>query len=323
MVEAVLADLQSVGARFDALILFWLGEPLLHPRFEELYRMILRRNAEQAVFGQIEVHTNATHLDERMVRGVLNQASTPQVWHFSVDADRPDTYERIKGRDRFELVEKNIARMVAQKGLLAARWPRLVFQFILADRNVDEAAPFRRRWELACKRARLPVRTAAGEVPKGSDAVVFFRQLDCPTAAEQVRQNAVFRTAVASMGLVVPKRVVEEIPPSNLNVCSAFWKSPVIGWDGELTVCTRDSQLANRVGNVRETSFASLWWGDGMAQRRFRVARRDYTGLPPCDTCFIPRSANYSELDGVEIQRQAAWDNAQISNHSEPATPSS
>jgi len=308
MVAEVMADLQRVGARFDALVLFWLGEPLLHPRFGEIYRLLLRMNAERQVFGQIEVHTNGTQLDARMLRTVLNRASTPQVWHFSIDADRQDTYLRIKGRDRFALVERNVARFISEKGRLGARWPRPVFQFILSQRNVDEAAPFRRRWELACKRAGLPVSCVAGSVPKGDDAVVFFRQLDCPDSVEQSRQNATYRTAVAALGLDVPERVQRDIPAANLKVCSAFWKSPVIGWDGDLTVCTRDSEFANRVGNVREEGFATLWWGARMASRRRRVERKNYTGLPPCGTCFIPRSANYSELGAMEIQRQAAWD---------------
>ena len=108
---------------------------------------------------------------------------------------------------------------------------------------------------------------------------------------------------------------------SHLKVCSAFWKSPVIGWDGELTVCTRDSHLANRVGNVREHRFSDLWWGPSMASRRRRVERKNYEGLPPCGDCFIPRSANYSELDAVEIQRQSAWDTAMLSNLPESAQP--
>ena len=290
MIAEVMADLQRVGARFDALVLFWLGEPLLHPRFDEIYRLLLRMNAARQVFGQIEVHTNGTQLDERMLRTVLNRASTPQVWHFSIDADRQDTYLRIKGRDRFELVERNVARFVSEKGRLGARWPRPVFQFILSERNVDEAAPFRRRWELACKRAGLDVKCVAGSVPKGEEAVVFYRQLDCPDSEEQGRQNGLYRAAVAALGLDVPERVEAAIPSTNL------------------TVCTRDSQMANRVGNVREERFSTLWWGPGMSGRRRRVERKDYDGLPPCGDCFIPRSANYSELDAMEIQRQSAWD---------------
>ena len=311
MVAGVIGDLQRVGARFDALVLFWLGEPLLHPRFAELYRLILRLNAEQPVFGQIEVHTNATQLNARMLRTVLNQANTRQVWHFSIDADRQDTYLRIKGRDRLALVQENVARFIAEKGRLGAKWPRPVFQYILSDRNVDEAAPFRRRWEMACRRAGLDVSCVTGAVPGGEEPVVFFRQLDCPTSEEQGRQNAIYRSAIAAMGLEVPDRVQAQVPTKNLKICSAFWKSPVIGWDGELTVCTRDSEFANRVGNVRVEGFAELWWGARMAARRERVQARNYLGLPPCSSCFIPRSANYSELEPVEIQRQGSWDEGQ------------
>jgi len=50
----------AVGARFDTLIPFWLGEPLIHPEFGAIYRAGLRAAVEGRVFGKVEVHTNAT-----------------------------------------------------------------------------------------------------------------------------------------------------------------------------------------------------------------------------------------------------------------------
>ncbi len=311
-------DLEALGARFDTLILFWLGEPLLHPHFGEIWRAALRTAARSGCFRRVEVHTNGTHLDARKIRTALNSADIDQPWHFSLDAVDRDTYHRVKGLDRLDKVTANIDAFLDAKAATGARWPRPVFQFIVGSNNVAQARAFRDRWERACRRRGLAVRAAAGHVPGGDDAVVFFRQLDCPTAAEQERQNAVFRAEMAAQGLSLPDasaRGVDVRPvgaPGAATACSGFWKSPVVGWQGDLTVCTRDNLLDNAVGNLGQTRFRDLWWGPGMAGRRMAVAEGDYAALPLCQRCFIPKSLNYSELSRDDIAAQAAWDTAHV-----------
>lgn len=296
-------DLAQTGTRFDTLILFWLGEPLLHPHFGPIYRAALRAAHLHSTFNKVEVHTNATHLDPRRVRGALNRSRVPQVWHFSLDAATAETYTPIKGRDRFDTVQENVEAFLATKAQLQAPWPRPVFQFIVGSNNVHEVPAFRAHWESACRRLGLPVRAAAQHVPPGQDAVVFFRQLDCPTAEMQARENAVFRQAMAAQGLALPRedRSPTRIDTENLGPCSGYWKSPVIGWDGQLTVCTRDNRLDNSVGSLAEHSFGALWYGPQLQARREQVARGDYSASPLCQGCFIPKSSNHGDISAAEI----------------------
>jgi len=310
LAEGAFEDLARVGARFDSLILFWLGEPLIHPHFARIWQAAIRTAVRDGVFGKIEVHTNATHLSASVTRSVLGQAQVPQVWHFSLDAIERESYTQIKGMDRFEQVQRNVARFIRTKAELGARWPRPVFQFIVGENNVDQVSDFRAHWERVCEETGTPVRTAAGHVPPGEDAIVFFRQLDCPTPETQARTNALFREAMAAQGLLLPAQAESgrEVQADNAQACSGFWKSPVISWRGEVTTCTRDNTLQNKVGTLLEARFSELWWGEAMRGRRERVAMGDYTGLPPCATCFIPRSLNHSELDVSDITAQAAWE---------------
>jgi radical SAM protein with 4Fe4S-binding SPASM domain len=310
LIQELFDDLEDVGAFFDTLILFWLGEPLIHPNFAEIYQGALRANKKARVFGKIELHTNGTHLDAAASKIALNDSSVPQVWHFSLDAARQDTYTRIKGMDRFALVEQNIERFVEEKASSGAKWPRLVFQFILSSANAKEAPQFAERWQKLCTRLGLPVRIAAQHVPPGEDAIVFFRQLDCPTAEMQAQQNAVFRETIAQMGLsmAVEGQAPTELAPENLRACSGFWKSPVIGWNGDVTVCTRDNRHENKVGNLKDKRFSELWWSAMQRERRAKVAVGDYSGLDLCQTCFIPKSSNYTEISPEEIAEHQAWE---------------
>lgn len=314
--EGLVDDLVRSGGGFDALVLFWLGEPLIHPHFGRVFRAGLRAAARHGTFGKIEVHSNGTHLDAAKAGALLNRADVPQVLHLSLDAATRDTYRVVKGLDRFEAVEANIEAFLRRRAASGARWPRPVLQFIVGSNNVGEAEAFRARWAGLCRSLGLPVRAAAGHVPPGDDAVVFFRQLDCPTPADQERHNALFRDEMARQGLALPPQSArgERVAADNRAACSGFWKSPVVSWDGHLTTCTRDNLLQNAVGNLKEASFSDLWWGRAMAARRARVADGDYDGLDLCQTCFIPRSLNHADLSADDIGRQAAHDAARAAS---------
>lgn len=303
--HAVLADLAQAGARFDTLIPFWLGEPLIHPEFGELYQASLRASVEAGVFRRVELHTNATHLGRDRVRIALNAAPTPQTWHLSIDAASPDLYKQIKGRDEYSNVATNIQLLLDGLARTGARWPRPVFQMIVSEINAHEVAAFAALWTEACRARRLPVRVAAQAVPPGDDAVVFFRQLDAPTPAAQERANVAYRAAMARIGVPLSKpAATPERVDTGPGVCGSFWKSPVVAWDGRVTTCVRDNRFENLLGNVDDTPLTRLWWGERMRAGRAGAAHGRYDGFAACDGCFIPRSANYADITPPEI---AAW----------------
>ncbi len=308
--DALIDDLIDTGARFGALILFWLGEPLLHPHFTRIYRRAVRAADEHGTFGQVEVHSNATHLNADRVRALLNEARVPQVLHLSLDAAGQAVYHAVKGLDRFERVQTHVTHLLQEKGRTGAQWPRVVLQYIVGSNNVDEVGVFRSHWEGVARAAGLRVRSVAGHVPSGGDVVVFYRQLDAPTPELQQAENAIFRRAMAEQGLELPAQAAHgrTVRAENLASCSGFWKSPVVDWRGSVTVCTRDNLLENGIGSLQEHRFSELWWGAEMRRRRRSVAKGDYAGLSLCTTCFIPRSLNHTELSTEDIERQEAHD---------------
>ena len=141
---------------------------------------------------------------------------------------------------------------------------------------------------------------------------MFFRQLDCPTAEMQAHQNRVFRERIAEMGLslVEAQQAPVELNEHNLKPCSGFWKSPVIGWNGEVTVCTRDNRFENSIGNLKDASFSELWWSAEQEEVRRRVSQGDYSGCSLCKTCFIPKSSNYTGISAEEIRLHQEWEAA-------------
>ncbi|MBM75930.1 MAG: hypothetical protein CMK59_11065 [Proteobacteria bacterium] len=321
LVEDLLSDLCENQLSFDSLILFWLGEPTLHPQFLEIYQKALRAAVVGKVFSKIELHTNGIRFSEQKRKGLLNSATIPQVIHFSLDAARPSTYLKIKRRDRLEQAVSNAKTFILEKKALGARWPRPIIQFILGRNNQDEADLFLDEWRRFFYGHDLPVRFSVGAVPNGEEPVIFFRQLDAPTAKQQQLENECFRRFAEKHQLDLPKEQ-PLIVAENLQPCSGFWKSPTIDWQGNVTVCTRDNELKNAVGNLRETSFSKLWWSEDMMKRRAKVALGDYEDHSLCQTCFIPKSLNHTDISELEIQRAKEFFNIHI-NHSRGRNDSS
>ncbi len=312
-VESLLEDLERVRARFDNLILFWLGEPLCHPEFVPIYDAIVSMPGIEEVFQQVEVHTNGTLLDRTIAAGIINRFPVPQRWHISLDAATAGTYQRTKGVDALARVEANVERLLRFRQKGGFPWPRVVVQCIISDRNEREAEAFLAHWQARFRRYAVEPKPLAYHVPAThSGDAVFFRALDCPTAEEQRRQDAVYARVVDRLGLGAPGRDDREVAgdapcgagagDGSSRPCSGFWKSPVIGWDGRLTTCTRDSLFHNLVGNVLETPLSALWFGDTrLSGWRREVSRGDYRSLALCRNCFIPGSHNYTGITGDEI----------------------
>ena len=83
------------------------------------------------------------------------------------------------------------------------------------------------------------------------------------------------------------------------SLCLCRFGKAQCSWDGAVTTCTRDSHLMNRVlGSLAENPFSTLWFNESMRTRRAAVAKGDYSKLKVCQTCFIPRSLNYTNLVG-------------------------
>ena len=302
LVDGLIADWIQEKVRFDALILFWLGEPLLHPDFSVIYQKLLRASVEHGIFAKIEVHSNTVLLDKEKRAVLLNSASVPQVFHCSLDATTRDTYQKIKGQDYFLQAQRNAQHLLSEKQEKGALYPRIVLQFIVGSNNMMEAQEFRDSWEEWGAERGIFLDCVAGHVPVGEQDYIFFRQLDCPDWETQQTENKVFADTMFELNLSFPAPALEvEAQTENLTPCSGFWKSPVIDWTGEVTVCTRDNELKNCLGRLQEHRFSELWWGTQNQGNREQVGKGCYDGLTLCQDCFVPRSLNHAGITEEEI----------------------
>jgi hypothetical protein len=114
--------LESYGPLFrgtHSLVNCSFGEPLLHPRLEQVLALVARH-------GQtIELSTNGQAFTPRTVRAL---AGAPVHLYVSLDAASASTYARLRNERWYEVVAGLLALREAR--LKAGRWPRLNIVFI-------------------------------------------------------------------------------------------------------------------------------------------------------------------------------------------------
>jgi radical SAM protein with 4Fe4S-binding SPASM domain len=76
--------------------------------------------------------------------------------------------------------------------------------------------------------------------------------------------------------------------------CHGAENTPVISWDGKMTLCPWDHTLANRVGEVTSDSFSRIWRQDPQLQGIRREAqRKGVPGMDLCRDCHFVYSPNF------------------------------
>ncbi len=69
--------------------------------------------------------------------------------------------------------------------------------------------------------------------------------------------------------------------------CYHPWFSPAITWDGKIVLCCNDWNYAETLGDMRETTLASVWGGERLKQlRRYHLAE-EYNKIPLCAKCNV------------------------------------
>lgn len=162
-------------------------------------------------------------------------------------------------------------------GLLAERAERLILKVTAAE-GVDPAV-----WL-----ARYPWATpAAGRLPTSGDRVLWFARSDHEHFLDNAQARAQLARIAESIG--VHAELGEEDRPRR---CTAPTRTPTVSWDGKITLCMRDVQLLNRVGEVTSGRLSEVWRSETLRADRLAVERGGVPARDLCRDCAMPWSPN-------------------------------
>jgi len=234
--------------------LHFLGEPLLH---RGLVRMIAF--AKDAGVTEVGLSTNALSLHGRLADALLE--SGLDRLECSLDADDPETYLAMRGRDHFEQVAANVRAFLERKHALGRERPVTSIQFM-----------------------RTPALIASLD-----RVVAAWRPLLGPRDFVMTIEPASFGGAV-EVGAAVPG---ERRP------CAWLSTALMILQDGTVTMCGADWDAHMPLGNVRDTTIADIWNGAELARRRRAHEEGRFADVAPCAGCDDWRLADGSGYRNV------------------------
>lgn len=237
------------------LLLYFQGEPYLHPQFFELVQLAAERNIYTAT------STNAHYLTSENARKTVESGLDRLI--ISIDGTTQETYESYRIGGKLDRVIAGSKEMVHWKKKLKSKTPHLIFQFLVVKPNehqINEVKTLARKIginEVGLKTAQIY------QYEHGSPLIPHNQQYS--------------RYRAMGDGTYTIKNRL-------LNHCWKMWHSCVITWDGQVVPCCFDKDAAHSLGDMQKQSFRELWFGD--AYRRFRqqlIHSRDQVDI--CRNC--------------------------------------
>jgi len=313
--RSIILDLERNAFELDHLIFQWLGEPTLHPELDGMITFASQHLAGQV--GYLRVDTNAVALTPSRVDRILGaraDGGPPLLVVFSLDSMTPETYMRVKGRDRFHQVMDNIHHFLERRAAMVGDDPGIntQFQFVLQPDNHLEAGPFVAYWDEVLRKGRngigfnevmikrLSIGTGGeqqrrvddlydrtvheqGLAPRDEDHIHLrvWAERTWGEEAESAASDGPAIVEVTTPAAMPPDPAAPPLRPP----CPAPWKTPVIRWDGQLMVCCADTDGAIEVGNVAKRGFVDLWRGARVNEIRLAHLTGDLDTLPYCEAC--------------------------------------
>lgn len=270
-------------------VLQGIGEPLLAP---DIYRMLAYASERGISAG---FNTNATLLTHNAATHLLDAGID---WLcFSLDGATPETYEFVRDRSSFAVVERNISRFIALKRQRGLERPRLSLVMVLMQRNFREIPDVVRRaagWGIDEVFVQNLSHDFSDAPPEAYAAIAAYVSEQSVETIPRDELDGVYdeaRQVAGSLGVKLRLPSADERPPHLLVdgqpvACTWPWDSGYVAYDGTVMPCCmvmgRDRVA---LGNLRQASYAEIW--DGEAFRAFRRGLTDGNPHPVCRGCAM------------------------------------
>ncbi|MFH1849536.1 MAG: SPASM domain-containing protein [archaeon] len=268
-------------------------------------------------FEYMQLDTNGLLLGKKDIDNLFSIVAQRSLRYlvFSIDAATESTYRRIRRTGDFGKLIENIKYALKKKSELMNDWksktrgrayPIIILQFIAMEQNKHEVRKFINYWKRELGRLNLEYQTNYDYYPAFLKETIFIRRLG--TSLEKQKEAEALHAQVAEQcGLLVETEDEEEVPRIlragdvligsdfekerhretflKRRPCAALWKTPVVRWNGKLTVCCFDPEMELEVGDLHEFLLSELWNSDEMQRRRLIHIRGEFHKIKKCWYC--------------------------------------
>jgi MoaA/NifB/PqqE/SkfB family radical SAM enzyme len=275
-----------------------LGEPLAHPDILQMVADV------KALGAEVELITNATLLDARMSRGLVD-AGLDRLW-ISLDGAHPESYTDVRLGAALPTVLANIARFRDTRLPVHLPTPQIGIAFVAMKRNIADL-PDLLRLGRRLGAAHFMVTNVLPYTVEMREEALYWRSL---TALPYLSSIWVPRVDLPRMDIEAATREPffeimhgeQTVALAGSDLSSDSNRCPFIragagavGWDGRFSPCLpllhdHSSYLRRRkrfsrhyeIGNVNDTPLADLWQTPEHLAFRERVQAFHFS---PCTFC--------------------------------------
>lgn len=237
------------------LILYFQGEPYLHPHFFDLVAYATKKKIYTAT------STNAHYLHQKNVEKTLHSGLDRLI--ISIDGTSQETYQAYRIGGSLEKVIRGTERLIKTREKLRFKKPYTIFQFLVVQPNEHQIE------EVKTLAKNLGVDKVAFKT-----AQIYDYQNGSPLLPKQEKYS---RYKLQEDGTY---RIKNEL----LNQCWKMWHACVITWDGKVVPCCFDKDARHQLGNLAENSFEQVWQSDAYNQFRqhLLISRKN---IDICQNC--------------------------------------
>jgi len=237
------------------LIFYFQGEPYINPKFLDMVKYA----HDKGIYTITS--TNGHFLNNSNAKKTIESGLDRMI--ISVDGTTQETYENYRIGGKLDVVLQGARNMVAMKKKMKSNTPHLIFQFLVVKPNEHQIDDI---YQLADDIGIDEVKLKTAQVydyEQGNDLIPTIEKYS--RYAQQ--KNGQYR---------IKNRLSNE--------CWKLWHACVITWDGSVVPCCFDKDATHKLGDLKETSFATLWQGEAYQKFRSDLLRgRDKIDI--CTNC--------------------------------------
>ncbi len=232
--------IDQVYHRITSLLLYFQGEPFMHPHFFEMVGYAVKKR----VFTITS--TNGHFLNEKNAMKIVRSGLHKII--ISMDGVSQDIYEQYRRGGELNNVIQGIRELVSRKKKENSKTPFIVVQFLVFKHNQHQIEDFKKKvHELGADKAEI-------KLPQIYDFTGIENKISTIPGYSRYHYNKY-------SGIKINSRIK--------NRCSRVWRALVITTDGNAVPCCFDKNAEHIMGNIENESVQSIWTG-----KKFRDFRK-------------------------------------------------
>lgn len=234
------------------LLLYFQGEPYLHPHFFKLISIASKRHIYTAT------STNAHYLNKKNALQTVESGLDRII--ISIDGLDQDSFSKYRVGGVLDKVIEGTKNLVEAKKKLGKKHPFIVWQFIVFKHNEHQIEEVKRLGK---------------EIGVNQVAIKTAQVYDDEGAEELLPSNPKYNR--------YQNNSLELKTPIN-NECWKMWHSCVITWDGNIVPCCFDKDAEYTLGNISKMSLKEIWHSANY--NAFRTTLwKGRKNIPICTNC--------------------------------------